>query len=440
MQERFLHFIWLQQLYNSQALQTTLNQNLQIVNPGYYNRESGPDFSQSTIIWDGLSWNGDIEIHVKASDWLKHRHQKDPNYQSVILHVVWEEDQVIRRMNGQRIPCLELCGRVAPSVLQNYYKLQHALYPIPCQHLVGQCPDLLLRSWLDRMYVERLEEKTDQLEQELKHLRGDLDQLFWQQMAYAIGLTANAQNIQQVARSLDIRTLLRYRDRLSYLEALLFGQAGFLENPSEDYSTNLHHIYRSLQRKHHQFHPLPIRWKLGRIRPQASVWLKLAQLASLLHQNILHTDFYMRPHALEDLLRQLQVPLSPFWHSHYTFSKDRNDRYPKVSPGQARILLINGVFPFLWMIGKRSGRDVLQQRVLEWAEQLSLEGNRITKRWKALGIKPSTALDSQALVHLERNYCQHKSCTQCRIGQWIMQRTNEPEPILAKGPEEVQKQ
>ncbi|MEO1715254.1 MAG: DUF2851 family protein, partial [Bacteroidota bacterium] len=251
---------------------------------------------------------------------------------------------------------------------------------------------------------------------------------------------ANAHNIQQVARSLDIRTLLRYRYRPRYLEALLFGQAGFLESPQEDYASELLHIYRSLQRKHGQFYPLPIRWKLGRIRPQASVWLKLAQLAALLHQNIIQTDLFMRPYPLEDLVQQLQAPLSPFWHSHFTFSKVRNNYQPTLSRGQAQILLINGVFPILWMIGKRNDRDVLQQRVLEWAEALDLEGNRITKRWKALGLKPSTSLDSQALVHLERNYCQLKACTQCRIGQWIMQKTTEPAPILAKAPKGVQKQ
>ncbi len=440
MQERFLHFIWLQQLYNSHNLQTTLNQPLRIIHPGYYNYESGPDFSQAQINWEGLHWNGDVEIHVKSSDWLKHQHQKDANYQSVILHVVWEEDQVIKGIGGQRIPCLELCGRVDPRVLQNYYKLQHALYPIPCQNLIGNCPDLLLRSWLDRMYVERMEEKAQHLEQQLLQLRGDLDQLFWQQMAYAMGLTANAFNFQQVARSLDIRTLLRYRDRLSYLEALLFGQAGFLQDPQEPYSKELQKLYHSLQRKHGQFKPLVIRWKLGRIRPQASVWLKLGQLATLLHHNLIQTDLFMRPYAVEELLDLLRAPLPTFWQHHYTFSKSRNNMASRLSLGQAQKLLINGVFPVLWMIGKRNGRDVLPQRVLEWAEQLDLEGNRISKRWKAMGINPSTSLDSQALVHLERKYCQSRACTQCRIGQWLMQKTNEPVPILVKAPKGEQKQ
>lgn len=440
MQEDFLHFIWLHQNYQPQILKTTIGEPLRIISPGHHNHLAGPDFSNATIEWAGLRWTGDIEIHVRASDWYQHQHQNDPHYQSVILHVVWEEDRPVFTNQGLRIPCLELSGRVPPAMLDRYQKLRHALYPIPCQHLIQDCPDLHLRSWLDAVFLERIAEKSQHLQTQLPALRGDLDQLFWQQMAYAMGLTSNGQTLQQLARSLDWRLLLRYRDRLPYLEALLFGQAGLLQEPEGPYHRQLAQTYLALQRKHVPLGPQMIRWKFGRIRPSSSLWLKMAQLAALVHSNRLQLDFFLRHQRLSDLIQYLSIPLSPFWQQHYSFEQLRPRPQERLSEALAQTLLINAVFPFLWLVAERQARPALRQQIISWAEQLPPEQNRITRRWKDIGVECKNGLDSQALIQLERGYCQKLACTRCRIGKWIMTGTNAPDPILAAAPKSGQKE
>ncbi|MCB0641456.1 MAG: DUF2851 family protein [Phaeodactylibacter sp.] len=419
--EAFLHFIWRTKRFFPHHLKTTEGQSIQLVSTGQYNRDAGPDFLHARVYIDEALWVGNIEIHVRASEWYAHGHQENPAYDSVILHVVFEEDRPVYLSNGSRLPCLELAHKIPPGSLKAFQKIAHSLDAIPCRSWLSEVPRLYWAGWLDRLLIERLESKVRQLQEELQHLRGDWEQLFYQKTAYGLGLPVNAEAMEMLAAATPLQILRHYRDQPLQLEALLFGQAGLLQGRFKDaYPEQLQQEYRFLQQKH-QLQPIPVgHWKYARLRPSSFPDLRIAQLAGLLCRRNWNFSSLLEINTLDLFSEWLAPEISFYWTSHFRLDTPSKTIPKSLGRQQMQVLLINVISPLLFLYGSQVHRQDLQRRATDWLSALPGEDNRIVRAWKEQPSPVATAADSQALIHLFKNYCRHRRCLDCQVGQWII--------------------
>ncbi|MGB3008611.1 MAG: DUF2851 family protein [Chitinophagaceae bacterium] len=278
MTERLLHFIWQFQYFNKNDLVSTAGETVQVIFPGQYNTNQGPDFSDGKIKISKTTWAGTIELHLKTSDWIKHNHQSDKNYNNVVLHVVWEDDGT-----KDAIPVLELRDRVSKILLQRYEELMKASSYIPCEKGIGAIRDITWKSWKDRLLAERLQRKTLAVEKFLSVNNFHWEETFWWMLARNFGIKVNADSFEAIARSIPINVLAKQKHQIHQLEALLLGQAGLLEeNFKDDYPELLKREYKFLQTKY-QLKPVSIPLHFLRMRPGNFPTIRLAQLAMLVH-------------------------------------------------------------------------------------------------------------------------------------------------------------
>lgn len=421
MREDFLHFLWRWRRFDAQGLCTTDGQPIEVLHPGEYNRHSGPDFFNARLRLGDTLWAGNVEIHLNASDWLAHRHDSDPAYDNVVLHVVLDEDQRLLRPSGEPLPCLELRRRIPPGLLDKYLRLEHERAWIPCGRSFTQVPEIVRHNWLDRLLVERLEYKTDTVARALEATGQHWEEAFYQVLARNFGLTINAEPFESLARITPLRLLSRHQDHLSQLEALLFGQAGLLEAPFEEtYPKSLAKEYRFLQHKY-TLQPLPAgSWKFFRLRPTAFPTLRLAQLAALLHRSAQLFSDCMGARNLEEIRELLHVETSDYWRTHFRFDKTAAPRAKPLGREFVHLLLINTVAPFLFHYGRTKGLPDLQDRALQLLEDIPPESNHVLEGWAALGQQAGNAARSQALLHLKKQYCDPGRCLECAIGTAIL--------------------
>jgi len=421
MKEELLHYIWRFQQYRACDLRTTQGEPLQIINPGFYNTDAGPDFRESEVRVSSTRWYGHVEIHVASSDWIKHGHTHDSAYQNVVLHVVLEEDEPILRANGTRIPCLELHSRIRPELLHTYRKLYQKPHAIPCAGMLHQVPELTRKLWLDRLQIERLEERAERTLRCLQANTGDWEVTFYQLLARGFGLRVNQDAFQELAGRTPLKLLRRHRQQLFQLEALLFGQAGLLPGaPQEAYPQELRKEYLFLQKKY-QLRPMTGQeWKFSRMRPAGFPTVRIAQFAMLLH----HTDHLfsrvMVIERVEEVYHLLAVKVSNYWATHYRFGTLARFGEKRLGKQAIQQIIINIIVPFLFAYSKVRASDKHRQQAGQLLEQVPAESNRILRAWKKLGVDAEHAGDSQALLQLRKEYCDAHRCLECGIGTWLL--------------------
>lgn len=421
MRESFLHFLWRWRRFDAQQLATTGGQPLEILHPGEWNTHAGPDFFNARIRLGDTVWAGNVEIHLRASEWMLHRHSSDPAYDNVVLHVVLEEDQPVVRASGERIPCLELKGRIPPKILEHYQRLEHERAWIPCQQDFSRIPDIIRLNWLDRLLVERLEQKTAAIADMLAATGNHWEEAFYRLLARNFGLKVNAEPFEALARSLPLLTLAKHKNDRRQVEALLFGQAGMLEEPfREQYPSELAKEYRFLR---HKYELVPIsvaQWKFLRLRPANFPSVRLAQFAALVYQSAHLFSKILEAKSLRELENLFDVQPGEYWLTHFQFDKPSVKR-PK-TPGRdfVHLLIINTIAPFLFHYGKMKEQEEYQKRALSLLEELPPEANALIDGWAELGIRPRHAYQTQALIHLKTRYCDAKRCLECAIGNAIL--------------------
>lgn len=423
MQENFLHFVWRLRRFRLQGLQTTTGDQIEIVEIGQHNHNAGPDFLNARIRIAGTLWAGNVEMHLRSSEWLTHRHQDDPNYDNVILHVVLDEDEVIKHREGERIPCLNLRPYLPAGLAKQYLRLLHSEQWISCQQQLYNVPEVTKNLWLDRLLVERLEERTQALAERLERNNGDWEETFYQHLAWGFGLKVNAEPFAWLAESLPLKILLRHKDKLTQLEALIFGQAGMLEGTFQDaYPQQLQNEYHFLQKKYQLQAISANHWKFMRMRPANFPSIRLAQWATLIFRTGQLFSKMLVATNLKEIENAFVVELSNYWQTHFRF--DRPGKKSNKSLGQSRIhlLVINIIAPFLFLYGKRRGDEQYQDRALQLLAAVPAERNHIITAWAGLGIKAEQAAQSQALLQLKKNYCDQKRCLDCAIGCNILKR------------------
>ncbi len=421
MKESFLHFLWRWRRFDAQNLLSTEGQPIEILHPGEHNDHAGPDFFNARLRIGDTIWAGNVEIHLRASEWLAHRHSDDRAYDNVVLHVVLEEDQPIRRANGERIACLALQGRIPPKILENYQRLEHEQAWIPCENFFPKTPDIVRLNWLDRVLVERLEQKTAAVAEMLAATNNHWEEAFYRILARNFGLKVNAEPFEALARSLPLITLAKHKSSLTQVEALLFGQAGMLADTMADpYPTELQREYRHLAHKY-QLAPLAAsQWKFLRLRPANFPTVRIAQFAALVHQSAHLFSKILEANTLRELENLFDVHLGGYWLDHFQFDKPSVRRTKSLGRDFVHLLVINTIVPFLFFYGKQKDLDEYPKRAIRLLEELPPEANAIVDGWAALHTPARNAYQTQALIHLKTRYCDAKRCLECGVGNAIL--------------------
>lgn len=420
MNERLLQFIWQFQLYNARELTLSSGENLKVIHPGTWNHHQGPDFTDARISIDSTVWAGNVELHILASDWYKHTHENDPNFHNIILHVVWQEDITVQDHFLQPLPMLVLSGRVSGILLERYSQMMGTVLQVPCHHLLPGASELAWFSWKERLMAERLERKSVTILRQVQQTDRHWDEVFWRQLAMGFGSKTNAAFFEQVAGSIPYTILQRHRNMPDELEAVLFGQAQLLNKKRTDaYPQKLTKIYQHLQRKYKLVHtggqPAFLR-----MRPASFPTIRLSQLAMLLH--LRENLFYQirNTETIDNLVQIFHVKAGEYWNHHYRFDEPTALSLKWIGRQMTIHLLINTVIPMVFSYGLEMKQQVYTERPLQWLYALEAEQNRITRYWQSAGIHNRSALDSQALIELNTQYCVNKRCLDCAIGNRLL--------------------
>lgn len=419
--ENFLHFIWLHKKFNPLQLKTTDNKPIEIISVGTHNHNSGPDFFNGQIRIADQLWAGNIEIHIKSSDWHQHNHQHDDAYDNVILHVVYESDAEILRKDGSIIPTLELKQRVKKGLLDNYFKLFSKQQKwINCQQDFSEVSDFVISNWLERLYIERLERKSKIIEKLLISSKYDWEATLFKLIAKNFGMKVNRDAFFSLAASLDYSVVRKSQSELAYLEALFFGQAGLLQNPYEDsYFRQLQSDYKFLKQKFQLDNLGVFPLQFFRLRPPNFPTIRLSQLANLYHRESQLFSKLMKAEELYEFYAIFEVEASPFWNCHYTFEKKSKLSIKKMTKSFIDLLILNTVLPLKYCYVKHHGKLENEQIIL-LSSAMKSEKNTIVTRFNQLKDVSKSALHSQALLELKTVYCDRHQCLKCAIGNSLL--------------------
>jgi len=423
MKEDFLHYVWLHQYFDKQQLICSTGEAIQVIRTGLLNTNAGPDFLDAQVKIGQETWNGSVEVHLKASDWLRHQHQTDPRYDQVVLHVVWEDDQPLRRTDGSFIPTIALQERVQLNLLENYLNLKKEKPTIPCSPFINQVPGLPVMQMLDRVLIERLEQKARRITDLLQRNTQDWEETTYQALVSNFGFKINQVPFLQLSQLLPFAIIRKHSGQLWQLEALLYGQAGFLQDvPAEDdYLQKLQQEYIYLWHKYKLTAGMPVAaWNFLRLRPANFPTVRLAQLAALLQdKNHLFSLLLTLP-DLPAYLRFLGSEVSPYWQKHYMPGRESKTLALEMGQESKINLLINTVVPLLFAFGRYHDKQELIDKAIALLESLPAEKNNITRIYTGLGLKNKAAADSQAYIQLNHSYCEPRHCLYCSVGHYIL--------------------
>jgi len=424
MNEYFLHYVWKFQKLISIPFNTTSGETVEIEKVGQHNHGEGPDFFNAQIRIQGQLWAGNVEIHLKSSDWYAHHHERDPNYDSVILHVVWEHDVEVFRAEQTALATLEIKNLVVDTAIANYKILSGSNHNwIPCELHFANVNIFVRAHWLERLYVERLEEKSEQMQETLRRYHNNWDALLFVMLCKNFGLQLNGDSFYSLVRGIDYGTLRKCMKDPIDLESLLLGRAGLLGTGEKDeYQFKLWMRYQFLVTK---FRIVPfdvIPPKFFRLRPSNFPTIRLSQFAQLMSTHHRLFSEITSTTAVTELRLLFKITASEYWDTHFNFGVS-SKKYPKkLSPAFIELLCINTVIPLLYCYGMYSGSDV-SEKVMSMATLLSAEKNTLTAKFEKIGHSAGSALESQGLLQLHKKYCLQSKCLQCEIGNTVLKRS-----------------
>ena len=425
--EDLLHFVWKTKRIRLSDLLTADGEELQILDFGFHNHDAGPDFSNGKVKVGATTWIGHIEMHVRSSDWNRHGHSTDMAYDNVILHVVYQHDQDIYRKDGSKIPTLDISKLIDADLMERYDDLVRQTQWIPCQSILPNMNLTTLPIWLERLSVERLERKVTEYRQLLDNQSNDWDQVFHIAMLQRLGLRVNKVAFMNIGLNLPLQILLKNQDSLETVEALLFGTAGYLSEaiPENSYHSGLWSTYDFLAHKHKLAAIDNTQVKHGRLRPQNLPTIRLAQYARLIQRHGRLFSKILECQSIGEIERLLAVKITQgYWYEHYTFAKASTPIEKTLGKSTIHSLVINLICPMIFLKGKMTGNEALILLSQQLLEAIKPESNSIITQWKSLGIKPENARESQALLQLKNEYCDHVRCLDCTIGYKILSQKN----------------
>jgi hypothetical protein len=419
--EKLLHYICKNQWFNKKKLKTVHKQSVSIINQGFLHQDAGPDFKQAIIKIDGVTWAGNIEIHIRSSDWYRHEHQNDMKYNSVILHVVYEHDQEVYIAQDTPLPTLELRDLLPSQLLLRYNQLMYAPHPHPCEAYLEKINLLTIHSFLTRLAFDRLTRKQTQIFEILHSFSEDWEQTFFYILCQSFGFKTNAPAFEMLGKALPYKILKKHTDAHLQVAALIFGQAGMLDEDLDDaYYQSLQNEYLYLKAKYRLI-PIDVKcWNLLRLRPHNFPCIRLAQLGEVIYNHHNLFEKITTPQKVAYFQNILINKPNDYWKTHYYFGKTSRESEKIMGESSFYLLLINALIPFLYSYGTFMGNEKLQEYSMQLLEVLPFEENHITKKYQQIGFCAKHASHSQALLELHYEYCEKKRCIDCGVGQRVV--------------------
>lgn len=422
MKEDFLHHVWQFKKFDIANLKTTNGESIQILNSGQYLQLTGPDFFNAQLVIGNQKWAGNVEIHLKSSDWYVHNHEKDSNYDSVILHVVWEYDVPIFRKDDSEIPTLELKEYVVLTDLHKYQSLVSQKSWIYCENEIGNVDDFIFKNWQERLFFERLERKSQLIFELAEISNHDWEAVLFCLLAKNFGLNTNGEMFYKIAKSIPFSVVRKESFSLESLESLLLGQANLLANDFQDsYVKELQKSYHYLTQKY-QLHEKVVGFvEFFKHRPDNFPTIRLAQLANLYFHRKNLFSMIMNGNSINELYQILNVGVSQYWEKHYNFDKESSKKMKKLSKSFIDLLVINTIIPLRFAY-ERSQQKEITQELIDLAILIPAEKNAILEKFYSFGVNSQNAYESQSLLQLKKNYCDNKKCLDCAIGHFILRK------------------
>ncbi|HNP32224.1 MAG TPA: DUF2851 family protein [Flavobacterium sp.] len=416
MKEDFLHYVWQYKKFDFSNLTTTAGELVTINNSGNYLQQTGPDFFNAQLVIGKQKWAGNVEIHKKSSDWYLHHHEKDANYNNVILHVVWENDAPVFRKDNSEIPTLELKKFVPKAIIDNYKSLSLPKSWIYCENQIKDISDFVLQNWKERLFFERLERKSIPIEKFLSHTENDWEAALFCMLAKNFGLNTNGETFFKIAKSIPFAVIRKECFEIKNLEALFFGMADLFPIDAQDsYVKDLKNRFDYLSQKHQLKKAIIEPVQFFKHRPDNFPTIRLVQLAMLYHryQNLFSKIIVAK--RADELYQLFDVSVSGYWETHYQFDKESPKKRKLFSKSFIDLLIINTIVPFQFAYAKSQGKETTET-ILELMHSIKPEKNIVIDKFYQFGIKARNAFETQSLLQLKNEYCNCSKCLQCAIG------------------------
>ena len=411
MREEFIYYLWENRLL-SLDLKTTDGDEINVVSVGNRNFDSGADFVNARVKIGGTLWAGQVEIHVRASDWFRHKHQYDDNYNNVILHVVYECDT-----DKLGIPTLEIKDKFDQSLLLNYNKFVNSKNWIPCGDFIGGVQEFTVISWLDRMLVEHLENECDDLNFRLQNNNYDWELTFYQRLMRYFGFKVNNDSFEYLSKILPLNLLLKHIDNEVYVESMLFGCAGFLEKDFEEaYPSLLKREFKMLRSKF-GLKVMPVsNWKFLRLRPPNFPTIRIAQIAKIIINNGNMFSKIRDSVNLNDIAELFDVELNSYWDNHFQFDKvSKVEKKKTLGKAAVDSVMINAIMPMLFHYGNFHSLESYKEKAMSYLEDMDAEDNVVIRNFRNAGVAFDNAFQTQAALFMYKHYCKRRRCLECRV-------------------------
>ena len=416
MKEDFLHYLWQYKKFDVSALKTVQGESLIIVHSGSNLQNQGPDFFNAQILLDGQKWAGNVEIHVKASDWYLHHHESDSNYDNVILHVVWEYDTPVFRKNNVEISVLEIKNYVAKEALEQYFNLTSKKNWIYCENQLKDVDLFILKNFQEKLFFERLERKSIIIDELLKETENDWEAVMFCVLAKNFGLNTNGNSFLKMAQSIPFSVVRKESFEVENLEALFLGTLDLLpKHPEEEYGKKLKQQFSYILQKHQLPKVFIEPVTFFKHRPDNFPTIRLALLAMLYHQRQNLFSQLISVSNKNDFYRIFNLSVSKYWETHYQIDKISPQKTKLFSKSFIDLLIINAIVPLQFAYAKSKGIEI-SEHILELLSEVALERNAIIEKFQEVGVKVANAFDSQSLLQLKNEYCNKNKCLKCTIG------------------------
>ena len=423
MKEDFLHYLWKFKKFDTLNLKTSNGEEILIVNVGHYLELAGPDFFNAQIIIGDQKWAGNVEIHLKSSDWYVHHHERDVNYENVILHVVWEHDTEIFRKNNSEIPVLELRQYVDTATIANYQSLVSPKSWIFCEKQLNEIDDFTFKNWQERLFFERLERKSKPIFELLEQTNQDWEAVLFCLLAKNFGLNTNGELFLKIAQSIPFSVIRKESFEVENLEALLLGSAGVLDIGKEDtYFKDLKFRYFYLLQKYQLEKNSVEPVQFFKHRPDNFPTIRLSQLANLYHSQQNLFSIISTSNSLVTIYKTFEVAVSAYWQNHYQFDKESPKKLKKLSKSFVDLIVINTIIPLQFAFAKSQGKENSED-LIKLLNEVAPEKNAITDKFSFFGIYPKNAFESQSLLQLKNEYCNKSRCLECAIGMQLLKKS-----------------
>lgn len=420
MKEDFLHYLWKFKKFDTLNLKTTNGEEITIINVGHYLELAGPDFFNAQIIIGDQKWAGNVEIHLKSSDWYVHSHERDEAYENVILHVVWEHDLEVYRKNNSEIPVLELKKYVDTKTIANYQSLMSPKSWIFCEKELKEIDEFVFKNWQERLFFERLERKSKPIFELLEQTHQDWEAVLFCLLAKNFGLNINGDIFLKMAQSIPFSIIRKESFEIENLESLLFGSAGLLDIEKEDnYFVDLKFRYFYLLHKYQLNKTIIEPVHFFKLRPDNFPTIRLSQLANLYHSQQNLFSKIGTSTSVKEIYEIFHVSASNYWQTHYQFDKESPKKRKQLSKSFVDLIIINTIIPMQFAYAKSLGKEIAEELIV-LINEVAPEKNAVVDKFSSIGIQSTTAFESQSLLQLKNEFCNKKRCLECAIGMELL--------------------